>query len=296
MIQYRQSSSAMPSEVPTGIYFFASLMQPTNTVLQSVKVEVPMNPIKTVSLQTSFGGVWMYNEPFSSQSLLDASYPAGNYKITATSTSGTQSAQINMPNVSLTPIPHFSNYAEAQSIDPAADFTLQWDAFNSSSTNDMQQIEITDESKTVIFFAPNDCTGLNLPLSKHSIVLTNGLLKPGKTYTATLQFSHLEASVSPLFSNQGMGGCMVMRMTEMTLKTRGGSQPVITAPQFLSIRSASNNMVQMEISATAGVDMHLEISTALGAGWTTILTTNSPTGKVNLQFERGKTGFFRARH
>jgi len=203
---------------------------------------------------------------------------------------------VSLPNLTATPIPHFSNYSEAQSIDATLDFTLQWDAFNSSSTNDMQQIEISDEDHSTIFFAPNDCSGLKLPLSMHSVVLTNGLLKAGKTYTATLQFFHAESSTTTLFSNQSFGGSMVGRMTEMVLKTKGGTQPVVNAPRFLSIRPTSNNTFQIQISATAGKELILETSSALGSGWTTILTTNSPSGEVNVQLGGGKMGFFRAKH
>jgi hypothetical protein len=296
MVQYRQSSVAAATENPTGIFFFCSVLQPTNIVLQSAKLEVPSSSVKTCNLQNSYGGIWMFSEPLSSQSLLDASYPAGMYKITVSSSSGNQSAQVNMPNMALTPIPHFSNYTEAQSIDPAADFTLQWDAFNSTSTNDMQQIEISDENNTMIFFAPNDCAGIDLPLSKHSIVLTNGLLKAGKTYTASLQFYHFETSSAALFSGQGMGGSVVARMTEMVLKTKGGTEPNVNPPRFLSIRTVPNNNIQIQISATAGKNLILETSPALGSNWTTLLTTNSPTGEINIQLERGKVGFFRAKH
>jgi hypothetical protein len=120
------------------------------------------------------------------------------------------------------PTPELLNHGAAQTIDPAAAFTLEWNAFVGADATSFIGLDIMDQEGDTVFFAPNECTNLELASTATSIVIPAGTLQAGRVYELILSFYRLtDSSEDPgssisLFAAHG-------GTTETTIRTLGGT-------------------------------------------------------------------------
>ncbi len=136
-----------------------------------------------------------------SQSALDTAYGAGAYALTYTGEfDGAASIAVPLSEDSFPPAPpSVSNLVAAQTIDPSADFTLSFAAWDSSDTNDIVQLTVLDSGSNVVFATPSLLAIYpQVPLSATniSIVISNGTLTLGRDYTATLAYFEVTTNFS----------------------------------------------------------------------------------------------------
>ena len=82
--------------------------------------------------------------------------------------------------------PQISNFAPAQSIDPAQDFVVNWNSFTGAGANDFVQLIINDEFGQTVFSTgfPGDPTAL--PGTARSVTIPADTLAEGDSYNAVL--------------------------------------------------------------------------------------------------------------
>jgi hypothetical protein len=100
---------------------------------------------------------------------------------------GLRSISLDLLTNSFPNAPFVSNFAEAQSVNPAADFLLEWMPFLGATPGDDIQVELWSQSApdSPVFQAPT-----NPPFSgtNTSIAIPGNTLLPGQTYVGFLVF------------------------------------------------------------------------------------------------------------
>lgn len=130
-----------------------------------------------------------FQDTAASQGALSTAYPSGQYTFAFTGQfSGAHTSQINFPAGSIPAAPVISNFTQAQSIDPTADFDVQWGAFPNAGTNDIIEVSIADSQGNVIVASPAPAESGNLDATTTSFTISADTLEAGKSYTATVTF------------------------------------------------------------------------------------------------------------
>lgn len=288
---YVQTSDAAPALDPDpGPTFGAFLSPPAGNPFSGAAVTLPNATVKTL---TNFFGTFFFFETFSSVAGLDAAYPSGNYTATVQrSAGGSQSAVVSLPTTAWPPVPRISNYTAAQSINPAANFVLNWDSFSGAGAQSGLSLTISDGANT-IFQTTDPCTGPTVPATSTLVTIPANSLSAGKTYTGRLTFSNTTG-----FDTNSIPGIFVAgilsRTTEFTLRTIGGSQP--TPPRFTQA-SIAGNALQFQLTGPTNAPITIDVSTNL-TDWTFLFTTNASSGAVQFQDATPATlpqRFYRAR-
>src|SRR4051812_9120930 len=174
---YVQRSTATPAEAPNLKYTFMAGVFGDVSAITSVDGAAPSG------FPLSFSAVndgYLASQQVDTLNNLSVIFPSGNYLISIdTDNDGFTPVQLMLETSDFpTTVPHVSNYAQAQSIDPAADFTLTWDAFTDAGPNGEVDFFIED-SGTIIFGAT---------ATDNNVVIPAGLLAPETSYTAVLRF------------------------------------------------------------------------------------------------------------
>ncbi len=214
---------------------------------------------------------------YSSKALLDAARPNGVYAINMTTAhDGTISgAQINLAADAYPAAPRISNYAAAQIINAAQNFTLTWDAFAGGTANDVILVNIDsapDSSGDRYFSSPPPTQAGSLNgTSTQVLIPANTLPASGTWYVklAFLKIVNLNTTAyvvggSPVLGFGEFGSITLCAIT--TVQAGGGiqitEQPVSLTvngceqAQFSVVATGSNLSYQWQ---TNGVDMADEI-------------------------------------
>lgn len=271
----------------------------------TVTLEFPAPPAPKPHQLKAFGqpvvGFSFLSQTFATQAELDANYPATTYALQLRNLSNpvdqqvTNSVVFNLGTGAYPAIPHFANFAAAQAVDPAADFTLQWDAYAGAGTASSIQLKIDDADGNQVFSAPKTCSGLPLPPTATSIKIPKGTFEAGKTYTVTITFGQASEYDKTMPNVPGKGVAVFSSSTEMTLKTIGGT--VVTAPVFKSITSVGTGLFAVTVDCTVGASLTFQSTASLEApNFVNVLTTNPPVSPitVTLPLSGSAQGFIRA--
>ncbi len=246
---FRQTSSGDPVEDTEDAAFVFSAVVTSSTAVAGASVTLPNGNSHDLF---SLGAATQFFETAVSENALNTAFPPGNYALKFT-LSG--QAERNIPMVmSATPpppIPKISNYDEAQTVNPATDFTLRWNAFTGAAANDHISMYISDTNGSVVFQAPNLCVPRPLAATDTSIVIPANTLRSNVTYTAAILFGHLfyfSTNTVPLMS--GFGD--LVRNTSFTIKTVGGGSVVLpAAARFVGFRLLPNGNPEFNVTGTA---------------------------------------------
>lgn len=291
-VNYLQSgptSIAIDSENPPS--FGASIFMPASAGLATAKISLPSGASHDLSVFTfSTNTTGYYYDTNSTQALLDQAYPSGNYKITIT---GGVSGNASVSLTTYPPTPQIANYAQLQAINPAAAFTIQWNAFTGAGQYDGIYLYIMDkESGETVFTAPDECATpkVELAATAPSISVPAGTLTSGKTYELHLSFTHLESYNVALSSAHG--NSMLSKSVNLTIQTTGGTT-TLTAPKFTKVSRSATGLAELQLSCMAQRTVVIQSSTTLN-DWTTALTTNAPAASLTVSLPASPKTFFRA--
>lgn len=269
---YLQSGSSPPvidAELPA--VFFANVESPDINAVLGASLKLPNGTTTNLSF---FGNEYFIGGPFDSEAEMDAAYPAGNYEVTMTrSIPPATVVSLDVP-ATYPPTPQVTNFQQAQAVNPAINFTLQWEAFSGAADSDRIVLTIED-GDTTIFAAPDLCVPVELPNTATSIIIPAGTLAEGKIYGGTLSFykNFYFSTNSP--AEFLTAGSMV-KSTQFTINT--GGTVVVPQPQLSG--SAFNLSGQFEFTASnmlIGTGYRLEYSTTLLLNSWTLLELFTPT-------------------
>jgi hypothetical protein len=232
-----------------------------------------------VSNSLAGGGVAQIYEVHPTEAALNASVPAGDYVLRLTQ-SGQPEYVIPMTlPAEFPPVPKILNFEASQHIDPAKDFTLQWNGIPDAGTNDHISMFIGDGKGAILYYAPDACIPRPLPATATSMVIPAGTLKTNGTFNVELLFGRLfyhSTNAVPLMA--GFGD--LNRRIHFTIKT-GDAGTVGATPATLSdARILPNGHPQFTVAGTASSTHGIERATRLLLpDWSEITTvTLSPGG------------------
>jgi len=203
-------------------------------------------------------------------------YPPGPYTLRIDQQGEPESnVHLDLPTAPAT-IPQIVNYAEAQAIHQAADFTLSWNAFSPQSAGAFIELLVTDEFGKLIFKAPNSCVSRPLSPADTSVVIPANYLRAGLNYHGLLRFGsefYLSSNDVPFMVGTGI----VQRTTSFILGTSGSTGVIAppSAPKFVSYRLVSGAFPELTLSGTPGHSyVILRANSLSGALWTQVGTVS----------------------
>ncbi len=297
-LTYVQTSAAAPTADPTRpATFLGVTTSPTNNPVTSAKLQVPGGPLLTLTNVFDLGKSFLDMEDYTSQSQLDTARPNGNYTLQLTRTTGTPpSTGIDLTGSSYPPTPQIQNYAACQAVDPAANFTIQWNGFAGAGANDGLGISIVNPDPLNFWqwVAPDPCVPRELANTATSVTIPAGTLQAGITYNASLTYSRAAYSASNAIPDIDVAAFLIKRVN-FTLKTTGGS--VGSDARFIGWRTLPNGNLELKLQGTVGQSYWIETSDNLLGGWLAVSMQMIPAGGV-VTFEMAvgeDPVFFRAR-
>lgn len=297
---YVQTSAAPPVlDTNTAAMFSAFVGSPTNNLVTQASLTLPNGAIQPM---TNFFGddfFLMGDNVFPTIEALQTAYPPGNYTLSIQrQDNSTRAVALSFPADPFPPTPQILNFPQAQAVDPNTDFTLQWNPFTGAQGHDSIYLYIYDEDATgpgVVFQAPDRCVPRDLPVTATSIVIPRGIFAPGRRYLTTLSFYRILVvdtnTISDLPGQASSG-----KSTSFTLLTTGGG-PTPTPPRFEPVVRQGQNLL-LRLVGQPSTNYLIESTSALNQAWTPYLTTNSPTGTIELTVPKelaNSSQFFRAR-
>jgi hypothetical protein len=281
-VSHVQTSAAAPAPGGDPVAMFGSFFTPTGGVnVSAASVRLPGGEVRNL---TGVLGRYFLSVPAASESALNTAFPAGNY--TASVTVGGSSGSLTLPMVAAPPVPQCANFAAAQAVDPAAAFTLQWNAFTGATGNDRLEISIQDSQGNTVFQAPDECAQPPrlLAATATSVTLSAGLLQAGKTYDVELRFlkvGSVASSAAPAF--EGTSG--FSQVTRFTLKTTGGTSDSVVIKAF---RLPADNRFEVDVEAGASQTVFLEAWVNFTTWEQVNGTVTGPLGLATLKDQRSQ--------
>jgi hypothetical protein len=227
------------------------------------------------------------------QTAFDSLFGSGNYVFNVVASTSNQSVTVNLPaSLGQPAAPHVANYAAAQSVNPAAPFTLQWDAFAGGTSTDYVSVDITGVYNTATAGASNA-----LPGTATSVTIPAGTFRSNTTYLSTIGFYPIiDATNGSSYTTAAIRSCVTQ--FNLITSTTGGA----TAPLVLTNASWSRPSHTFTFSGASATNqaMTIQYNTNLGLAsstWKTLLTTNSSAGVIQVSDTVNTTGphvFYRA--
>ena len=228
-----QTTSAAPSPAAgdQAFYFLAQavafgLFEP----ISNAQVTGPVGGAHPLSRNAS--GDYRFQQNFAAASDRDTAFPAGRYDFSAMlSLLGATRAHTSLAATAIPAAPHVSNFADAQQVDAASDFTLRWDAFAGAAEDDRILLQIIDPTSGTVVQEAADLTG-----DTHDWTFSGGELPQGQTLQVRLVFTHKDPLTLPDAGEILTGRSCAASETTLTLKTTGTSTGPAdtTPPQLLS--------------------------------------------------------------
>jgi Bacterial Ig-like domain len=270
-VRYVQTNANPPVvDTESGAGFFAFLQSPATNPVTQVTLQLPNGTIKT--LTNLFGFVFF--EQFASQEALDAAYPAGNYTVNMTRTTGTAALTLSLAANGAPPTPQITNFAQTQNFDPTADLTVQWLPFAGAAAYDSIYFDMSDTTAGTDFHAPDPCIPRDLPNTATSIVVPKNTFGAGADIDGSLGFNKIGS-----LNTNSVPGLVAFadysKTTSFKATTSGGSQP--NPPSIQNLVRLQNGTVQFQVQGTAGATLSAEASTDLKS-WTPIMSAPSTSG------------------
>ncbi|MSU61606.1 MAG: hypothetical protein EXS31_04275 [Pedosphaera sp.] len=177
-------------------------------------------------------GVFRLFESYPTGAATETARPEGSYTLRFNQMGKPERVITMKLPASPTIVPKIANFAEAQAIDPAKDFTLRWNSFFVVGADVVVRLVISDEFGNRIFLAPNQCVPRTLDPAATSVVIPANYLRPGFNYQAQLLFGlNFHHSTTEVTGMTGNG--FVQRITAFSIKATsnpGGPQSELCQP------------------------------------------------------------------
>jgi hypothetical protein len=205
-------------------------------------------------------------------SSINATFPFGDYVFNVMAASSNQQVHVNLASSLVQPnAPHTTNFAAAQAVDPAQPFRLGWDAFQNGTATDYISVDIGTNFSTAVPGTAGSLSGM-----ARSVLIPAGTLQPDTSYDASIIFYRSIVTSNSSFTTFAY----VATSTRFPLLTSGGAG---SAPLVLTNGAWSGSAFSFDIISSPGQTLTVESSaTLLPNEWQTLLTTNSPSGRVRI--------------
>ena len=204
-------------------------------------------------------------QAFASQSAMDSAYPNGSYTLNVFEGDGDfPTLTLSLTGNQYPTTPRITNFTAAQNVDPAADFTLAWDAFVGGTANDFIQLRIEDDLGITFFESgpPGDPLALNG--TNVNVVIPADTLEGGKTYQATLLFARVLTRDTTSYAG-ALGVCGYLRQTAFTMHTSGSSPD--TTPPVLFFSQPANGANNVPVNSPVTLTFSEAMRTNYNVTW-----------------------------
>ena len=288
--QFQQTNAGAPAALPSNGFAFASFVLATTNLGVTNATVKPSNSatVRTLDLDTNSQVLLGYTNFFSTLAQLDQAFPASsgqfspvNYTVTMnTAHDGSQTGALAFyllaPYIQLSypATPEITQFAEAQSIDSAQDYTLQWKSLG-GSTLLLVQLTVTDDAGSAWFssalpFQPGALNG-----ASNSVVIPAGSLPAGAQLTG-----HLTAANPGLPNTNSYTGATGVPVLVKTLAFALATRPAPAALRLVQASKARDSApFSFQFATEASVYYQVEAATRW-TNWTMVFETNSPGGVV----------------
>lgn len=256
---------ANPPASPQNAWVFDAQVEASaaNSVL-ATSITIPGG--RSTNLVASADGKQLeLQEKFITRADMDALYPGGTYTFGVTGQiQGSKSALLDLSGDAYPSTPEFTNAQQAQEIDPASDFVLEWSPLANGSFSDWIEVQVEDADGNNLVNTPNFGKSGAFGPYRTSVVIPAGTLKSASAYTAKLTFTRFtQLNVSSYPGALGLAGFATE--TKLQIKTTG-KPPVTTPPTLILQQSASYiqaHGMQFRITGQIGSSVRIEVSTDL---------------------------------
>jgi hypothetical protein len=185
---------------------------------------------------------------------VEANLPNGDYDLRLDQVDYGEGAA-TLPLPAAPNIPLIANLDQAQTIDPAQNFTLTWNSI-APAAGPSVSVKLSDQYGKLVFAAPNACVQRTLDLSATSVLIPAATLKPNLTYEGQLVFTYRFYDVTNQIPEMiGIG--QVSRATSFEIKTGAAGAITVIAPQ-LGSSGLTNGFPEFTIQGTPGVIYTIE--------------------------------------
>src|SRR5438552_7000549 len=192
--------------------------------------------------------------------------------------------------------PQISNFTAAQTINPAAAFTLTWDAFSGGTANDFVQLVVADTFGDTLLKTPDPGQAGVLSGTATSVVIPANTLPVSTPLRGQLLFAR--AVAVDLTTYPGVTGfASYYKFTQFSLATIGvtNSPP----PKLVAVTPVNPSQFQLQLIGQAGLQYVIEASASLQSGsWTPVITNTAVGGQFNFTDSRSASfpnRFYRCR-
>ncbi len=280
---FNQSSTAAPAPKGNPYRFNAIVgLTASNSVTGASVQSLPSGQVYPLSPGTSS---FDFQAKFTNSSLLNAAAPNGNYQLLINTVHDGARA-ITLPlNGDAYPgtNPRISNFNAAQVINPAAAFTLTWDAFTGGTANDFIQVTIADALGATILQSPNPGQPGAFDGTATSFVMPANALPGASMLNGRLLLAKAVAVDSTTYAGV-TGFAAYYKFTDFSLATTAvtNSPP----PRLVVIVPGNAGQFQFQLIGLASQLYVIEACTNFPTGWVPVTTNTAVGGQFNFADDR----------
>jgi len=265
---FDQTTTGAPVLDPTLSYGFSGQTTlASNRTATNISLTLPTSVVTNLTQNFVRPEIYYVFTDSTNLSAFDASYPIGSYIFNVSATASNQQVTVNLPNLAQPNAPHVSNFAAAQSINPAQPFVLSWDAFSGGTAADFIFVSIGN-----VYMTTNPGLTGALNGTATSVTIPANTLQANSNYDASIGFYHASIVSNATYTTIASVGTVTLFSM---VTSSGGSTAQITLTN--GVRAA--NTFSFDVVAPASQTITVESSSTLQAGsWTSLTTTNMPAG------------------
>lgn len=165
-------------------------------------------------------------------------------------------------------VPQVTDWAAAQSVNPAADFTLTWDPFTGASGLDQIRVQAVDSLGNLV-------SDEFLPYTATNSVFPAATFQSGQSYQVQLRFRHFTNEDNTTYLG-ATGSQRFDSITSINLSTTGGAVP----PSLAVVEFNSAAGAQLLLTGQSGLSYAIDASTNLQSGsWVPVVTNTAVSGQ-----------------
>jgi hypothetical protein len=233
---YEQTSSGAPVGDPFNPGAFIARVEADTSAITSVNLSTPSTIFTQVPVDIT-GERYEFTIPGTMDDL-NVFFPAGAYAFTLNDGETVVSLDL-IAGAAPTAIPQVLNFTAAQSIDAAANFTLNFSPFTGAAAGDRYEFEVFDFDGSILFSTSGSGT---------SLVIPSGTLLTDETYDARLRFVHsVDTDTTSIPGATGSAGYYAENQFSISTGEGGGGDD--TTPPTLVFTSPTNNATGVATSS-----------------------------------------------
>jgi len=184
------STAAIQSNLSIGSRFYASVRSRFPGGVINASLRLPDGTTRHLgSIFADYQCYLDYEADFPSKASRMKTFRGGKYLLSFdTLSDGSFSAQLTLGAERSFSVPHLTNWVEAQTIDPSAPFTLNWDPFVGASTNDCVEVRVENDAGEYVVYTPDELMPGALLGTTRSFTIQPGAFDYGSRYFVNVIF------------------------------------------------------------------------------------------------------------